>query len=44
LVEVIENRGTYGGMTAGQARELAAALITAADELERLDSTAPPFV
>jgi hypothetical protein len=30
-------------MTAGQARELAAALVQAADELERLTGDAPPF-
>jgi hypothetical protein len=43
-VEVIENRGSDGVMTAGQARELAAALVQAADELDRLDGTSPPFV
>ena len=44
-IEVVENAGHDGaGMNAGQARELAAALITAADELDRLDGTAPPFV
>ena len=44
-IEVVENAGSDGaGMNAGQARELAAALITAADELDRLDGTAPPFV
>ncbi|CAN1549791.1 hypothetical protein MCEMAEM6B_02153 [Mycobacteriaceae bacterium] len=43
-VEVIENRGHDGaGMTAGQARELAAALLDAADELDRLTGDAPPF-
>ena len=42
-VEVVENPGTYDGMTAGQARKLAAALVQAADELDRLDGTAPPF-
>jgi hypothetical protein len=42
-VEVVENPGTDGGMNAGQARELAAALVQAADELDRIDGTAPPF-
>ena len=43
-VEVIENRGhDGGGMTAGQARELAAALVQAADELDRMTGDAPPF-
>ena len=42
-VEVVENPGTDGGMTAGQARELAAALVQAADELDRLTGDAPPF-
>ena len=44
-VEVTENRGhDGGGMTAGQARELAAALVQAADELDRLTGDAPPFI
>ena len=42
-VEVVENPGTDGGMNAGQARELAAALVQAADELDRLTGDAPPF-
>ena len=42
-VEVVENPGTDGGINAGQARELAAALVQAADELDRIDGTAPPF-
>ena len=43
-IEVTENPGTDGaGMTAGQARELAAALLDAADELDRLTGDAPPF-
>jgi hypothetical protein len=42
-VEVTENLGTDGGMNAGQARELAAALVQAADELDRLTGDAPPF-
>ena len=42
-VEVTENPGTDGGMNAGQARELAAALVQAADELDRLTGDAPPF-
>ena len=43
-VEVIENPGTEGTLNAGQARELAAALVQAADELDRLTGEAPPFV
>ena len=42
-VEVVENRGTEGTLNAGQARELAAALVQAADELDRLTGDAPPF-
>ncbi len=44
-IEVCENAGgECYALDAGQARELAAALVQAADELDRLDGTAPPFV
>jgi uncharacterized iron-regulated membrane protein len=43
-VEVVENRGADGGMTAGDARELAAALLDAAAELERLTGEALLFM
>jgi hypothetical protein len=43
-IEVIENRGTEGAMTAGQARELAAVLVQAANELDRITGEAPPFM
>ncbi len=43
-VEVVENRGAEGAMDAGQARELAAVLVQAADELDKLTEESPPFM
>jgi hypothetical protein len=43
-IEVQAVDGTNGDITAAQARELAAALVQAAQELDRLTGDAPPFM
>jgi hypothetical protein len=43
-IECREADSTYGTITAEQARELALALTDAAELLDKLDGTAPPFV
>ncbi len=43
-IEVREAERTEGTITAAQSRELALALTDAAELLDRLDGTAPPFV
>ncbi len=43
-VEVHAAESSDGELTAAQARELAAALLAAADELDRLNGDEPPFM
>ncbi len=43
-IECRESDSTYGAITAEQARELAQVLTDAAELLDKLDGTAPPFV
>lgn len=43
-IEIDPAKHTLGDITAAQARELARVLLDAADALDRLDGTSPPFM